>query len=49
MEGLFRLVGLKQLPTTPYHAMAKGLVERFNGTQELTLKKLCAKEPLLAY
>ena len=48
MKRLSCLVGLKQLPTTPY-AMAKGLVERFNGTLKLTLRKLCAKEPLFAY
>lgn len=40
-----RLLGMTQLPTTPYHAMANGLVERFNGTLKSMLKKLCIKEP----
>ena len=45
MKEFSRLMGLKQLPTTPYHAMANGLVERFNGTLKSMLKKLCATEP----
>lgn len=45
MKEFSRLLGMKQLPTTPYHAMANGLVERFNGTLKSMLKKLCAQEP----
>lgn len=45
MKEFSRLLGTKQLPTTPYHAMANGLVERFNGTLKSMLKKLCVKEP----
>ena len=32
MQEVHRLLSLKHLPTTPYHAMGNGLVERFNGT-----------------
>ena len=45
MEEFARLLGMKQMPTTPYHAMANGLVERFNGTLKSMLKKLCHQEP----
>jgi glycerophosphoryl diester phosphodiesterase len=45
MKEFSRLIGMKQLPTTPYHAMANGLVEKFNGTLKSMLRKLCTKEP----
>ena len=45
MKEFTRLLGMRQLPTSPYHAMANGLVEKFNGTLKSMLKKLCAKEP----
>jgi transposase InsO family protein len=40
-----RLISVKQLMTTPYHPMCNGLVERFNGTLKLMLKRLCAERP----
>ena len=45
MKEFTRLLGMHQLPTSPYHAMANGLVEKFNGTLKGMLKKLCVKEP----
>ena len=45
MKEFTRLLGMRQLPTSPYHAMANGFVEKFNGTRKSMLKKLCAKEP----
>ncbi|KAF6030922.1 hypothetical protein EB796_010766 [Bugula neritina] len=45
MKEFTRLLDMRQLPTSPYHAMANGLVEKFNGTLKSMLKKLCAKEP----
>ncbi|XP_067939845.1 LOW QUALITY PROTEIN: uncharacterized protein [Watersipora subatra] len=45
MEEFARLLGMKQMPTTPYHAMANGLVERFIGTLKSMLKNLCHQEP----
>ena len=37
MKAVSRLLGLRQLMTTPYHPMCNGLVEKFNGT----LKSYC--------
>ena len=34
-----------QLFTTPYHPAWNGLVERFNGTLKLMLKRMCAEKP----
>ena len=45
MKEVSRLLSLKQLVTTPYHAMCNGLVEKFNGTLKSILKKLCAERP----
>ena len=45
MQEFSRLIGGKQLPIATYHAMANGLVERFNGTLKSMLEKLCHKEP----
>ena len=40
MNELSRLLSLKQLTTTPYHPMCNGLVEGFNGTLKMMLKRL---------
>ena len=32
MKNLYKLTGIKQTTTTPYHAMGNGLSERFNHT-----------------
>ncbi len=45
MKEVSRLVGLRQLTTTPYHPMCNGLVERFNGTLKTMLKRMCAENP----
>ncbi|CAG2198487.1 unnamed protein product [Mytilus edulis] len=45
MSEVSRLISLRQLTTTPYHPMCNGLVERFNGTMKLMLKRLCAERP----
>ncbi|XP_046545517.1 uncharacterized protein LOC124255665 [Haliotis rubra] len=45
MKEVSRLLSLKQLTTTPYHPMCNGLVERFNGTLKLMLKRLSAEKP----
>jgi hypothetical protein len=45
MKEMCRLLSLKHLTTTPYHAMCNGLVERFNGTLKAMLKRLSAERP----
>ena len=45
MTEMSRLISVKQLMTTPYHPMCNGLVERFNGTLKLMLKRVCAEYP----
>ena len=45
MAEMSRLISVKLLMTTPYHPMSNGLVERFNGTLKLMLKRLCAEYP----
>ncbi|XP_037802987.1 uncharacterized protein LOC119597481 [Penaeus monodon] len=45
MHEVSCLLSLKQLPTTPYHPMSNGLVEKFNGTLKAMLSRLCAEQP----
>lgn len=45
MTEVSRLLSIRRLTTTPYHAMCNGLVEKFNGTLKSMLKKLCAERP----
>jgi len=44
MKKVSRLLSVKQLITTPYHAMANGLVEKFNAVLKSMLKKMCAEK-----
>ena len=39
MKEVARLLGIRQLTTTPYHPMCNGLVEKFNGTLKTMLKR----------
>ena len=45
MREVYGLLGIKGLTTTPYHAQANGLVERFNATLKSILKKLSIDQP----
>jgi len=45
MKEISRLLSVKQLTTTPYHPQCNGLVERFNGTLKLMLKRMCSERP----
>ena len=45
MKEVCRLLSVKQLVTTPYHPQCNGLVERFNGTLKLMLKRMCSERP----
>ena len=41
MKEVTQLLSIKQITTTPYHPMCNGLTEKFNGTMNLMLKRLC--------
>ncbi|XP_041470756.1 uncharacterized protein LOC121420251 [Lytechinus variegatus] len=45
MNHISRLLSIKQITTSPYHPIANGLVERFNGTLKQMLKRMCAERP----
>ena len=45
MKEICRLISIKQSFTTPYHPMANGLNERFNGTLKAMLKRICQERP----
>lgn len=45
MREISRLLSLQQLTTTPYHLMANGLIESFNGTLKTKLRRKCAECP----
>jgi len=45
MMEVSRLISMKQLTTTVYHPICNGLVERFNGSLKLMLKRMCAERP----
>lgn len=45
MREFHRLLSVKSLTTTPYHAMCNGLVERFNGVLKKMLKRMCTEQP----
>lgn len=45
MKEVSRLLSIKHLTTTPFHPACNGLVEKFNGTLKLMLKRLCIDKP----
>ena len=45
MREAARLVGVRQFYTTPYHPMANGACERFNGTLKQMLRRMCQERP----
>ena len=45
MREISRLLSVRQLQTTPYHAQCNGLVERWNGTLRRMLQKMAAETP----
>ena len=45
MRQLHQLLAIKGQTTSPYHAQSNGLVEKFNGTLKLMLKRLCRDKP----
>ncbi|XP_047490928.1 uncharacterized protein LOC125040419 [Penaeus chinensis] len=45
MAEINRLLSIKALYTTPYHACCNGTVERFHAVLKAMLKKLCSERP----
>lgn len=45
MKEVSRLISVTQLNTSPYHPCCNGLVEKFNGTLKIILKRLCSERP----
>ncbi|XP_047480167.1 uncharacterized protein LOC125032798 [Penaeus chinensis] len=45
MAEIHRLLSVKALYTTPYHASCNGAVERLNGVLKAMIKKLCSDHP----
>ena len=46
MREISRLLSVRQLQTTPYHAQCNGLVERWNGTLRRMIQKMAAEKPI---
>ena len=44
MREISRLLSIRQLQTTPYHAQCNGLVERWNGTLRRMIQKMAAEK-----
>ncbi|XP_076449992.1 uncharacterized protein LOC143286334 [Babylonia areolata] len=45
MQEVYRLLSVRGLTTTPYHAQCNGLVERFNATLKAMLRRLSHEKP----
>ena len=45
MREISRLLSVRQLQATPYHAQCNGLVERWNGTLRRMIQKMAAEKP----
>ena len=44
LKELYKMLGVKSIRTTPYHQQMDGLVERFNQTLKLMLRKVMSEE-----
>ena len=45
MNEVARLLYIHQVQSFPYHPMANGLVEKWNGTLKRMLRRMCSERP----
>ena len=45
IKVVFRLVSVDHLTTPPCHAQTNGMVEQFNGTLKIMLRKMASDKP----
>ena len=45
MQEVHRLLSIKSVTTTPYHAQCNGLCEKYNGTLKAMLKRMIGEQP----
>ncbi|KAK7498343.1 hypothetical protein BaRGS_00010297 [Batillaria attramentaria] len=45
MKEIYKLLSIKSVHTSPYHAQSNGMVERFNGVLKTMLRKVVQKHP----
>ena len=45
IKEVFRLVSADHLTTPPFHAQTNGMVERFNGSSKIMLRKMASDKP----
>ena len=46
MQEVHRLLSIKSVTTTPYHAQCNGLCEKYNGTLKAMLKRMIGEQPI---
>ena len=44
MEDFFKMLNIKHVKSTPYHAMSNGIIEAYNKSLKKSLKRLCIEK-----